>query len=151
MSQRVPEKVIQCQIVALLRRIGARVYVLGTRRPRGDYPGTRQTAGLPDLVAFVRGELVMVECKAAGGRLRPAQEDFRQACLDTGVRHLVGGVDAVLGYLVARGLVRVESIAAYRQAAVSGEAAALGTAAASCGRVAVSPSSAVPKAAGSKK
>jgi len=40
---RIPEKVIQSQIVVLLRTCGAAVYVLGGARPRGDYPGTRQT------------------------------------------------------------------------------------------------------------
>jgi hypothetical protein len=47
-SPRIPEKVIQQQIVTLLRSIGAQVWVLGTRRKRGDYQGTMQTPGLPD-------------------------------------------------------------------------------------------------------
>lgn len=41
------EKPIQAAITHLLGMLGARVYVLGTRRKRGDHQGTRQTPGLP--------------------------------------------------------------------------------------------------------
>ena len=52
---RVPEKVEQQQGITLLRSIGADVWVLGTRRPRGDSQGTRQTPGLPDVFAVLLG------------------------------------------------------------------------------------------------
>lgn len=46
MITRIPEKVVQTQIVALLRTLGADVYVLGTTRPRGDrHHGTYQSQG----------------------------------------------------------------------------------------------------------
>lgn len=50
---RLPEKAVQQQIVHLLRSLGAHVYEIGTRRRRQDYPGTMQSPGIPDLVAFL--------------------------------------------------------------------------------------------------
>lgn len=110
---RVPERVVQSQVVHLLRSVGAQVWITGTTRRRGDYHGTMMTAGLPDVFAFVRGELVCIEVKARGGTLRTEQVLFRDCCLASNVRHLTGGVDQVLEYLVARGLVR--EVPHYRQ------------------------------------
>lgn len=110
MTPRIPEKHVQRQIVCLLERIGAKVYVLGTTRPRGDYPGTMQTPGVPDLYVFLpetpqqwRGLAVWIEVKAKGGRLRPAQADFRDRCQVALTPHLVGGLDEVVHYLTAGG------------------------------------------------
>lgn len=123
---RVPEKTEQAHVVQLLRSIGCRVWVAGTRRPRGDYQGTCQTPGLPDLVAFLpphqRGVL-FVEVKARGGRLSPDQVEFRKLALDChaaalGVHHVVGGLEAVIVYLVSLGLVRAESFPHYRLTAM---------------------------------
>jgi hypothetical protein len=50
---RVSERAEQSHIVQLLRTVGGQVYVLGTTRRRGDYAGTMQTPGLPDLLAFL--------------------------------------------------------------------------------------------------
>lgn len=49
----IPEKSEQSQIVQLLRSLGAQVYVLGNHRRKGDFAGTMQTPGLPDLQAFM--------------------------------------------------------------------------------------------------
>lgn len=115
---RIPERVVQRQIVHLLRSVGAQVWVLGTVRPRGDTPGTRQTPGICDVVAFVpRAGLLMVECKAKGGRLRPEQSHFRDCCLEHHVAHVVGGVDEVVAWLVAQGILRADAVAHYRVAA----------------------------------
>ena len=114
---RIPERVVQRQIVHLLRSVGAQVWVLGTTRRRGDYHGTMQTPGLPDLIASVKGHMLMVECKAAGGRLRPEQRVFQQACQDCGVAHVVGGVDEVVAWLVGEGILRADALPHYRVAA----------------------------------
>lgn len=121
-TPRVPEKTEQAHGVQLLRTIGAKVWVLGTVRRRGDFPGTMQTPGIADVLAFlpVRGQpnqrvFLAWECKAAGGRLRPEQQEFRDACLDAGVRHLVGGYDALIAWLVEYGHVKAESFPYYRQ------------------------------------
>lgn len=48
-----PEKVEQSHIKQLLETLGAKVYVLGNHRRKGDFYGTMQTPGLQDLQAFV--------------------------------------------------------------------------------------------------
>jgi hypothetical protein len=118
MRLKVPEKAEQAAIVRLLASLGAKVYVLGTRRPAGDYQGTRQTPGLPDVLAFLplhaarRGhfeqsrELLAIEVKAKGGRLRPEQVVFRELCQQASVAHVVGGLDAVIAWLTARGYLK---------------------------------------------
>lgn len=116
-NTRVPERVVQQQIVHLLRSLGAQVWVLGTVRPRGDTPGTRQTPGIGDLFACLRGRALWVECKAAGGRLRPEQAVFRAAVRETPCHHVVGGVDEVVAWLVAQGILRADAVAHYRVAA----------------------------------
>ena len=109
---RIPEKVVQQQIVQALTSVGGRVWVLGTRRPRGDYQGTRQTPGLPDLIAFLppqkwlRRTLLFVEVKAAKGRLRPEQRHFQELCAFADVEHIVGGLDAVLAWLAREGYIQ---------------------------------------------
>lgn len=121
LAPRVSEKTEQAHIVQLLKSIGAAVYVLGTRRPRGDYAGTCQTPGIPDLLAFLPSRidrltrLLFVECKAAGGRLRPEQLDFRTLCECAQVAHVVGGLDAVIAWLVAERYVKADAFPHYRQ------------------------------------
>jgi hypothetical protein len=133
-----PEKIIQQQIVTLLRSIGATVYVLGVHRRRGDYPGTMQTPGLPDLYAFlpfslgvsnrdgvVEGSVtpnsVWIEVKAPGGRLSEAQWAFRIACVTKSIGHVIGGVDEVLAFLVAGGWLKADGVAHYRRPAAHSE------------------------------
>jgi hypothetical protein len=117
------EKAIQAQIVTLLRLVGARVYVLGTRRRRGDYPGTMQTPGVPDLWAFLPRsplgpgydvDVVWVEVKAAGGRLRPEQRVFLEDCVIRHVPHVFGGVNEVISFLMTGGWLTVKQMPHYR-------------------------------------
>lgn len=114
-NTRVPERVVQQQIVHLLRSLGAQVWVLGTTRRRGDYHGTMMSPGLPDLIAAVHGRMLMVECKAIGGKLSHAQVAFQVACQDCGVHHVVGGVDEVLAWLQQQGIVKPDAVPWYRQ------------------------------------
>lgn len=135
------ERSEQAAIVQLLRALGAKVYTLGTTRRRGDYQGTMQTPGLPDIIAFLkwppptRGdsrvadtaaalgltrELLAIECKAEGGRMRPEQVEFRDLAIAAGVAHVTGGVDAVIAWLVARGHLRADQVAHYRQPTEAG-------------------------------
>jgi hypothetical protein len=121
MKSRVSEKVEQAHIVQLLRSIGATVYTLGTRRRRGDYPGTMQTPGIADVFAFLppktrqRWVLLAVEVKAEGGRLRPEQVRFRELCLWADVAYVVGPLDAVITWLVAEHYVQASQFPHYRQ------------------------------------
>jgi hypothetical protein len=116
-----PEKREQQAIARFLTTIGAKVYTLGTRRPIGDYPGTRQTPGLPDLLAFVPAgaasgawQLLAIEVKAPGGRMRPDQQAFREYCELAGVPHVVGGINDVIAWLIEHGIVRAYQVPHYR-------------------------------------
>ena len=133
---RVPEKAVQPQVVQLLKSIGGRVWVLGTRRSRfarcdncgaavvlkgKRHHSTRQTPGVADVLAFMpprppreRWLLLFVEAKAAGGRLRDEQALFRELCLGADVAHVVGDLDAVIGWCVERGYLKRENVPWYR-------------------------------------
>ena len=110
------EKSIQADIVQLLESVGAAVYKIGTTRKKGDHQGTMQTAGIPDLLAFVttparfgQGPVVVqiwIEVKRPGGRMSEAQWSFWRNARDAGCAHLVGGVPEVLDWLKARGVVK---------------------------------------------
>jgi hypothetical protein len=121
MTRRQPEAAEQRAIVQLLRVVGCQAWTLGTHRRRGDYQGTNQSPGLPDVLAFLPkgGGLLCVEVKAKGGRLRPEQETYRNACLACEapwqVHHVVGGQDAVIAYLIGVGLLHAHQVPYYRQ------------------------------------
>lgn len=136
MARRHPlEKTEQANVVQLYRSIGATVFVSGTTRRKGDRcpsckafvpnrdHGTHQTPGIPDLFVFLppaprissTPEPLFHEVKAVGGRLRPEQQQFRERCLDAGVLHVVGGLDAAIEFLVRTGRARTESFPHYRQ------------------------------------
>lgn len=125
----IPEKVQQSHIVQLLRGLGGQVYELGTRRARGDYQGTRQTPGLPDVLAFLPpsprlsdplriprpyAQLLMVEAKREGGKVRPAQREFQDWCGRSGIHHVLGTYDAVVGWCIQHGYLKPESVPHYR-------------------------------------
>ena len=117
--RRQPEKTEQAAIVQLLCGLGAAVYPIGTHRRRGDYQGTMMAPGLPDVLALLPQErgVLFVEVKAPRGRLRPEQAVFRQRCLDchsAQIHHVVGGLDAVIGYLIGVGLLKSTQVAYYR-------------------------------------
>lgn len=130
------EKVEQGHVIQLAVSLGGKVYVLGTRRPRGkacpkcgtfveEYQGTRQTPGISDLLIFlpIRGAvegqaqalLVFDECKKQGGQLSPAQREFREWCRRAAQHHISGGLDAFIAFTVAQGLTKATQFAHYRQ------------------------------------
>lgn len=134
MKLRVPEKAVQGHIVSALRTIGARVYILGRpglrdrRCPKCHQAvrvehGTRQTAGLADLLAFLpearyavpaeygatwrtQPHQLWVEVKAEGGRRSLEQKLFADDCTMAKQAYLTGGLDVVLEYLKAHGYLR---------------------------------------------
>ena len=120
---RVSEKVEQAHIVQLLRSLGGYAFVIGTHRRRGDYQGTMQSPGVPDVIGFVpvrtetpdRWVFVFIECKGRGGRLRPSQIVFRDLCKFAGIPHVVGNLDAVIAWLIERGALKAQQVPHYRQ------------------------------------
>lgn len=120
MKRRQPERTIQAQGVALLRSLGAAVWVLGTTRRRTDYGGTMQTPGWPDVKAFLpartgRAALALWwEAKAPGGRLRNEQAIFALHCATCGERHVTGDLDALIAALIDWGVLRRDQVPHYR-------------------------------------
>lgn len=111
----VSEKDLQRQVVEELRWAGCRVYVLGTRRRRGDHQGTMQSPGIPDLYFFAPRILggQWVEMKSAGGRLSVEQVAFASAAQDTGTPwHCWRGREDARRWLLQQGLCRMIGIAA---------------------------------------
>jgi hypothetical protein len=111
------EKFIQRDIQKLLCLLGAKVYVLGTRRARGDQQGTRQSPGLPDLIAFLparlpsrRSRIVLIEVKRIGNDLSQAQFDFQTLCQRADIAYITGNLDRILTWLTAEGYLHARSI-----------------------------------------
>lgn len=121
------EKDVQWAIVQLLVAIGCRhdkkglhtdIWILGTRRRRGDYQGTRQTPGigdvfcvLPPLPGALPGSwgfappVLWIEVKADDGELSDAQENFRDRVTGR-CAYVTGGVDALQAFLREAGYLR---------------------------------------------
>jgi hypothetical protein len=119
------EKTEQANTVQLFATIGADVYQLGTRRPRGrpcpccgtfvsEFQGTCQTPGISDLVVFLPGHaggdgprpVLFLEQKASGGRFSPAQTHFRDVVQRSTAEYAAGTVDDVIAWLEQRGYLR---------------------------------------------
>jgi hypothetical protein len=121
---RIPESVEQRHIVVLLRTVRGEVWELGTKRSRkDDHMGTRQTPGVPDVLAFLppapgsgstRWVFLFIEAKGQGGRLRPEQKRFRELALLAELAHIVGGQNEVIAWLLERGYLRREQVPHYR-------------------------------------
>lgn len=88
------EKQVQAAIVKRLGKLGVAVYSLS--QPRA----TKQTAGLPDILAICpyRG-IFVVEVKAAGGKQRPEQRVFQERWERAGGRYVLGGLAEVEEFL----------------------------------------------------
>jgi len=66
-------------------------------------------------------QLLAVEVKAAGGRLRPEQAEFRELAIAAHVAHVVGGLDDVVAWLIAHGYLRDSHVPHYRVMPDTGE------------------------------
>jgi len=134
---RIPEKVEQANGVALLRSLGGRAWVLGTRRRRGDHQGTMQTPGIPDVWAFLppprykspldgkmpaspKGCGLWWEAKAEDGRRSPMQELFANCCADCDVAYVVGTLDDLFKFLIDGGWLLADNVAYYRREHMKG-------------------------------
>lgn len=122
-TPRIPEKVVQSNIINLVRSIGGHPFVLGTVRPKGDSHGTRQTPGIPDVWVFLPAPALRpsappsslwIEVKAVGGRMRPEQVEFKALCRRVGIAHVHGGLDDVIAFLVDGGWLSAANLPHYR-------------------------------------
>jgi hypothetical protein len=122
------EKHEQADGVRLLQSLGARVYVSGTARRAGDYQGTNQTPGIPDVEAFLppprvrpgglARQVLKWECKRPGGKLSAAQRDYADLCRAAAVAHVSGDLNALIGWLVSAGYLRADQLPYSRQLAL---------------------------------
>lgn len=131
---RQPERAEQEAVKRLLAALGAKFYVAGVTRKKGDYQGTMQTPGLPDLPLvflprFKLGDLsdphlmyqlVVVECKSPAaaktkwGGLSPFQREAKAYCLGAGVPYVHGDLDAIIGWLIDHSYLKPSQVPHYR-------------------------------------
>jgi hypothetical protein len=132
-----PERAEQEAVKKLLLAMGAKFYVAGVTRKKGDYQGTMQTPGLPDLpLVFLPAfklqpppapgtpplmyELVCIEVKSTAahktkhGGLSPFQREAKAYCLGAGVPYVHGDLDAIIGWLIDHGYLKPENVPHYR-------------------------------------
>lgn len=110
-KRRRPEDSEQGNICQLTSSLGGKPWVLGTRRRRGDYPGTMQTAGVADLwltlpVSRSTGAPAVGlwwEAKAPGERRTPDQVGFADWCAATNTPYGWGTFDDFIAWLIIRG------------------------------------------------
>lgn len=123
------EKDEQLAIRKLMLSLGAKEYVLGTKRRKTDFHGTMQTPGIADLQFFLPEKrarfdaganrlmrrLVVVEAKRErGGRFSPEQIEYRELCAAAGVDYIGGCVNDVITWLMREGYVKRDNIPHYR-------------------------------------
>jgi hypothetical protein len=114
------EKHEQAAGVGLLRWLKCAVYVTGTSRPKGDFPGTCMTPGLPDVICLLPGTsgVLFWEVKSRAGRPRPEQDAFRSIvagyeAAGLPIYHCLGPYDALRLKLVTIGLLRPDQVPHY--------------------------------------
>ncbi len=121
---RISEKQEQANGVALLRTLGADVWVLGTRRRKGDFQGTNQTPGIPDVYALLARHLrdtdviprvggrvpLWWEVKAVGGAVRPEQLHFATVHQASAVGYVRGTYDDLIAWLISAGVLKPENV-----------------------------------------
>ena len=123
------ESTEQLGIRKLMLSLGAKEYVLGTKRKKTDFHGTMQTPGIADLQFFLperRTEMalyrsrrfVVVEAKRErGGRFSAEQIEYRELCQAAGVDYIGGCLNDVIVWLVDEGYIDRKNLPHYRQPA----------------------------------
>lgn len=118
-----PERAEQEKAKALLRSIGAKLWVAGVTRRKGDHPSTMMTPGLPDLpfVFLRRGGayvLLVVEMKSpTAARSKDCgrsseQVVFAHLCELANINYFCGDCDGLIGWLISHGFLRADQVAA---------------------------------------
>jgi len=123
--RRQPERHEQEAVKKLLLALGAKFWVAGTVRKRGDYHGTMQTPGLPDIpLCFLPKRpgylLVVIEVKSpaaaktATGGLKPEQVEVKRLCEAANVPYIHGDLNAIIAWLVMHGYLKASQVPHYR-------------------------------------
>lgn len=131
MRRQRPEDIEQNNIRRYVSGISGKVYVLGTRRRRGDYQGTMQTEGIADLwiclpavAPSARYHLdtkepiaLWWETKGPKGRRSPEQIEFGERCAATRTPYGFGTCNDFFAWLIQHGRLSPDQIAHYRRPA----------------------------------
>jgi hypothetical protein len=98
-----PETAVQRDVVALYRKVGCVVYLLGINMRRGP---VTQTPGIPDLLVRHRGRRLSWwhESKTPTGQVSPAQREFAELAEWCGDQLVTGGLTEAIHFLRERGL-----------------------------------------------
>lgn len=122
------EKHVQAHGCSLLRSLGGKVNVIGTKRRKSEKDhGTHQTRGIPDIYVFLPppafpsvpalgapdGVALWWEVKRPGESRTAEQVAFGNACARVCHPYVWGDLDALIAYLIAGGWLKRESIAAH--------------------------------------
>lgn len=125
------EKIEQQHCVRLYQSVGAKVYVLGTRRRQRCHEcgavtrdqGTRQTPGIADLEVHLpapplrtvsTGLMLKHEVKVGKNTRSDDQDEYADHCQRSGVPCIVGGLDAAYHFLLDGGWLKPENVPHYR-------------------------------------
>lgn len=98
MSKPGAESRLKAEVVAWLEANGWEVFIFDDRRRT-----RKATAGWPDVVAFKSDVVLLIELKAEGGKLRPAQIDF--------IHRMMPHCGAHVRYVVAFDLFVMQAVA----------------------------------------
>lgn len=108
------EKHEQDDICKLTSTLGGKPHVYGTRRPKGDFQGTRQTIGVPDLWIAFRGFALFWEVKREGEDRTPPQLAFAEWCEVSHTNYGWGTYNDFCDRLIVEGLVSDKNVPHYR-------------------------------------
>lgn len=131
-----PERDEQETVKRLLRSLGAKFWVAGTTRKKGDHPGTMQTPGLADIpfvflprrhghgeelirTKFALYDLVVIEMKSPeaarskNGGLSEEQLELQHYCELAGITYIHGDAKAITQWLIGNRYLRADAVAHY--------------------------------------
>lgn len=132
-----PEAAEQEKLRRLLLAMGAKFWIAGTTRKKGDHPGTMMTPGLPDVPfvflprrvgmidselrkeRFTLYDLLVVEMKSPveyrkkeHGRSKE-QIEFAHYCELAGINYVCGDFDVVVRWFIKHGYLRADQVPHY--------------------------------------
>lgn len=89
---KLPEKIIQRQILGYLRAIGCycgKTKTMGVRRGKVFCFDPFTFRGFPDISGFKDNKIFFVEVKSATGKISPEQQTFQSYCNKAGLTYIL--------------------------------------------------------------